>query len=41
MKRSYYKVERELFLNSTKMGEDLYKKFGFIEPKDRAMVLNI
>lgn len=34
------KINR-LFLNSTKMGEDLYKKFGFVEPEDRAMVLNI
>lgn len=30
-----------LFLTATKMGEGLYKKLGFFEPEDRAMVLNI
>ena len=40
------KVAREeginkLVLNATKMGFSLYKKSGFIEPEDKAMILNL
>ena len=30
-----------LVLNATKMGYSLYKKAGFIEPEDKAMILNL
>jgi len=31
----------KLVLNSTKMGFSMYKKAGFIEPKDKAMVIDL
>ena len=34
------KIDR-LVLNSTKMGFSMYKKAGFIEPKDKAMIIDL
>jgi GNAT superfamily N-acetyltransferase len=34
------KINR-LVLNSTKMGFSIYKKAGFIEPEDKAMLINL
>jgi hypothetical protein len=30
-----------LVLNSTKMGFSMYKKAGFLEPEDKAMILDL
>jgi len=41
MQKAKEKNMNRLFLNATKMGEGLYKKLGFSEPEDRAMVLDL